>query len=38
MRDMQGLVDSLVSYIEQEERPDDKVTSGIIVTGTHSLD
>ncbi|CAF93242.1 unnamed protein product, partial [Tetraodon nigroviridis] len=24
MRDMQGLVDSLVSYIEQEDRPDDK--------------
>ena len=26
MRDMPGLVDSLVSYIQQEERPDDKVT------------
>lgn len=25
MRDTQGLVDSLVSYIEQEETPDDKV-------------
>lgn len=31
MRDMQGLVDSLVSYIEQEERPDDKVMSTIMV-------
>lgn len=31
MRDMQGLVDSLVSYIEQEERPDDKVMSTITV-------
>lgn len=26
MRDMPGLVDSLVSYIEQEEKSDDKVT------------
>lgn len=26
MRDMRGLVDSLVSYIEEEERADDKVT------------
>lgn len=26
MRDMRGLVDSLVSYIQQEERADDKVT------------
>lgn len=26
MRDMHGLVDSLVSYIEQEEKADDKVT------------
>lgn len=30
MRDMQGLVDSLVSYIEQEERPEDKVMSTIM--------
>ena len=26
MRDMPGLVDSLVSYIQQEETVDDKVT------------
>lgn len=26
MRDMPGLVDSLVSYIQQEESADDKVT------------
>lgn len=26
MRDMHGLVDSLVTYIEQEDKPDDKVT------------
>lgn len=26
MRDMQGLVESLVSYIQQEEKADDKVT------------
>lgn len=30
MRDMQGLVDSLVSYIQQEERADDKVTLTIL--------
>ena len=37
MRDMQGLVDSLVSYIEQEERPDDKVTSRITVIRMRSF-
>lgn len=37
MRDMQGLVDSLVSYIEQEDRPDDKVTSRVAVIRTHGF-
>ncbi len=37
MRDMQGLVDSLVSYIQEEESADDKVILTCTVTACDIL-